>query len=385
MRPHFPGPLPMQTTRRYRHIDVLRGLAALLVVYQHTAELMLNPDRHINAIEESILGFFTRVIGIGEVGVCIFLMISGFVVPFSLLKYTSSPLRKFAAHRFFRLYPAYWLSVPLGVIFVYWQFGVQHGGRDIHWPTVLANFTMLQSFFGFNDIMGQYWTLALELLFYTLCALLFHFRRLYSFGAALTVLFAVTLLKLACKRLLPEGSHLFNELAMFQYLGFMFFGIFYRRYLLEHDKRAGLHAIVIIALTMMSFGALADIKHFIGGEQTALKMPLTHLAAFAVFVGFTRFYQPSNRPGVFLGKISYSIYLFHPVVFYPLLLYWFPFSPFHAWPHVFILASMALSILAATLTYYAIEAPFVAMGARIFPGEKGGAAPLPQKTAEALP
>lgn len=356
----------MQQTKRYAYIDVLRGLAALLVVYQHTSELMLNPGFHINSIEQSIIEFFTKGIGIGEVGVCVFLMISGFVVPFSLLKYESTPIKQFAVHRFFRLYPAYWLSVPLAVIFVQWQFGAGAGAADIHWSTVLANFTMLQRFFGFHDVMGQYWTLALELLFYALCAMLFHFRRLYSFGAALSVLVAVTVIKLVCKRFLPPGTQVFDQLATFQYLGFMFFGIFYRKWVLDHDRRAGMHAAVLFVLTMLSFGALADIGHFIHGEHGALKMPLTHLTALAIFVWCTRIQQPSNRAGIFLGKISYSIYLFHPVVFHPLLLYWFSTSSLQSTPHVFIAVSMVATILVAWLTYELVEAPFVALGSRIF-------------------
>jgi len=359
----------MQQTTRYAYIDVLRGLAALLVVYQHTSEITLNPALQTSSVEKSIVEFFTQTIGIGEVGVCLFLMISGFVVPFSLLKYQSEPIRKFAVHRFFRLYPAYWLSLPLGVVFVYWGLGLWGSTQQINWMAVLANASMFQTFFGVGDIMGQYWTLGLELLFYMLCAALFYFKRLQSFRWALAILIAVNVLRLVCKRFEPPEAYPYHALILFQYLGFMFFGIFYRRWLLEKDRRAGIDAFVILLLTSLSFGAASDIGHYLHGEHTALRQPLTQWIAIAVFFCCTRLRQPSNRAGVFLGKISYSIYLFHPIVFYPLFFYWFKTSALHANPHAFIAVAMVLTIVLASITYRLIEAPFVAMGSRIFPSE----------------
>lgn len=361
----------MQATKRYAYIDVLRGLAALMVVYQHTAEVTANyATTHMNGVEQSIIGFFTQVIGIGELGVCIFLMISGFVVPFSLLKYTSNPLRHFAAHRFFRLYPAYWLSIPLGVIFVVWRLGTQYGGHDVNWMTVLTNFSMLQTFFGVDDVMGQYWTLALELVFYVLCATLFYFRRLDSFKSMMGLLILIFLTREASRHLLAAGSHAFGVLTMFRYLDFMFFGILYRRWLLDGNRKAGSQAIWMLLFTFLCFGAISNIRSFAGGDYFALKTQLTHLVAIAIFVLCTKLVQPSNRIGTFLGKISYSIYLFHPVIFYPLFAFWFQSSPLARYPHLFIFLSAGLTILISSITYYLIEKPFIAMGNRIFGGGK---------------
>jgi peptidoglycan/LPS O-acetylase OafA/YrhL len=44
-----------QVTERYAYIDVLRGLAALMVVYLHTSEIFLNPALHIDSMEHGIL------------------------------------------------------------------------------------------------------------------------------------------------------------------------------------------------------------------------------------------------------------------------------------------------------------------------------------------
>ena len=110
----------------------------------------------------------TEVIDIGKFGVIVFFAISGYVIPSSLMKRTDHAVPRFVIARFFRLYPAYWLSLPAGLaIFLV----VAHQHVDA--PLVVANVTMLQQFFGIENILGIYWTLQIELIFYALCVGLF--------------------------------------------------------------------------------------------------------------------------------------------------------------------------------------------------------------------
>jgi peptidoglycan/LPS O-acetylase OafA/YrhL len=357
-------------TLRYEYIDVLRGLAALMVVYQHTSEIFLNPGLQINFIEGTIIAFFSKTIGLGEVGVCLFLMISGFVVPFSLFKYDSNPIRNFAAHRFFRLYPAYWLSIPLGLMCVPWQ-----GGEESIWATTLANLSMLQDFVGYPDIMGQYWTLSLELVFYVLCAALFYWKRLNSFKHILLLLIFFILFREAARHLPFISGFAFGKITSFRYLAYMFFGLLYRQWLIGGYKKAAWQAALIVAFALISFGTVNDFRHFFSGDHFdstgnfALKTPLTHLTAIAIFVFCTHVYRPSNVIGTFLGKISYSIYLFHPIIFYPLYSHWFQYSSMISHPHIFILAAMSLTILISSMTYQFLEKPCVDFGRRRFAGK----------------
>ncbi|MFZ6647619.1 acyltransferase family protein [Undibacterium sp. TJN25] len=357
---------------RYAYIDVLRGLAALFVVYQHTAEITPAPGVHVNPLENSLIEFFTRTIGVGETGVCIFLMISGFVVPFSLFRYQSAPIKNFIAHRFFRLYPAYWLSIPLALVFVSWRLGMQDYGQppgwQISWQMVVANLSMLQSFLGFDDIMGQYWTLALELVFYGACILLFAAGYLQSFKAIMLFLLCMLALQMVC-RIIPGVDKDTLELVIsFRYLDFMFFGLLYRKWLLEADKKAGKQAALILMLAFLTFGALPHLRNFVNGDPAALRVQASHLAAVCIFVVCTRFYQPSNAVGIFLGKISYSIYLFHPVVFYPLFFFWFQSSGLRSYPHSFITLSMLATIAVSYGIYRIVEQPFIELGRKLFPG-----------------
>ena len=45
--------------------------------------------------------------------------------------------------------------------------------KHVDAPEVAANVTMLQQFFGIENVLGIYWTLQIELIFYALCIGLF--------------------------------------------------------------------------------------------------------------------------------------------------------------------------------------------------------------------
>ena len=121
-----------------------------------------------------------------------FFLISGFVIPFSILPDRAAPVGSFAIKRILRIYPAYWLSVPLAALVVFWIWGTQFTTRE-----VLVNLTLMQDVFGVRSAEGVYWTLLVELVFYALCVVLlvsgslFNTRRVAILAAALGLAFVV--------------------------------------------------------------------------------------------------------------------------------------------------------------------------------------------------
>ncbi len=84
---------------RLSNLDILRGLAALAVCFFHF-------DR-----ESLFKGtFYPEIAKYGYLGVDVFFVISGFVIPLSLSAsdFTLRGIWAFWAARFLRLYPAYW-------------------------------------------------------------------------------------------------------------------------------------------------------------------------------------------------------------------------------------------------------------------------------------
>ncbi len=139
--------------RRLAQLDALRGLAALLVVGFHYTTRYQDLYGHTSAPLLSLPW--------GHYGVNLFFMISGFVI-FMTLERTRRPM-DFVVSRFSRLYPAYWGALLL-------TFALTHllglPGKEVGWPTLLANVTMLQELAGVAHVDGVYWTLTVELLFY---------------------------------------------------------------------------------------------------------------------------------------------------------------------------------------------------------------------------
>src|SRR3954451_17833952 len=100
--------------RRLAFIDTLRGIAVLSVVIQHALEVIVreHPTGAYHAIFHDAIGYYMNF---GRFGVVLFFFVSGFVIPFSFPG-TASPVRDFTISRFFRLYPAYWTSIAIGLI-----------------------------------------------------------------------------------------------------------------------------------------------------------------------------------------------------------------------------------------------------------------------------
>ena len=77
-------------------------------------------------------------------------------------------VRRFVISRFFRLYPAYWLSLTAALVVL-----VVAAHQHVDAREVAANVTVLQQFIGIENVLGIYWTLQIELIFYALCVGLF--------------------------------------------------------------------------------------------------------------------------------------------------------------------------------------------------------------------
>lgn len=91
---------------RIKHIDVLRGIAAILVTFFHlTGGIALSQ----NTADYGKYGYL---------GVEIFFVISGFILPYSMYKtgYDINNFGRFMLKRVIRIYPAYLVAVAIGIL-----------------------------------------------------------------------------------------------------------------------------------------------------------------------------------------------------------------------------------------------------------------------------
>jgi peptidoglycan/LPS O-acetylase OafA/YrhL len=342
----------------YSFIDAIRGIAALSVVYLHTTEAIRQTAW---LVEKPILLVLGTLVDPGKLGVALFFLVSGFVIPFSLKGRTKSEaIGKFCTSRAFRLYPLYWASI-LTALAVAAVVGSQQ-------PTIrvlLWNFTMMQQFAGVDNLMGLYWTLQIEIIFYALCVALYLLgylnRPSYVAGSALlflSIAFLASLVRNYADKKVPVAVPLA--------LCLMFIGSLWRRFIIEGDRRCGLYSKLLMAatITSMPFISLLAYNHDMGFHETWYRYTLSYDGSLAAFYLLTTSCKITNRWAVHLGRVSYSIYLMQGTVlplYQKFALPHLKTLPVHV--HVLIVSSIVIGI--SGLTFRAIEEPDIQLGKKL--------------------
>lgn len=146
---------------RLAWLDVLRGVAALAVVYDHQGTHLL-PGLH-NSVYHWV--------DAGDYGVFVFFLISGYIVPSSLERKGS--VRTFWVSRIFRLYPLYLLAVGLAVLLWAIGHGSLHGADGDPETSFLAQLLMMSNVLAGPNLPNVVWSLSYEMVFYLLLTALF--------------------------------------------------------------------------------------------------------------------------------------------------------------------------------------------------------------------
>lgn len=329
-------------------LDGLRGVAALAVLAQHLGE---GPF-------PAVQSFTTFDVQVGQLGVTVFFLCSGFIIPSSLERHRS--LRAFWVSRGFRLYPLYWLSIVGALVLGY--LGIFHlpdSFRIRPIQSVVVNLTMLQTFVAVPNALAPYWSLAFEVEFYVIVSGLFVLGRLKnSLATAVTALSLSIVAGVAAPLILgrpgPIGI-IFN-------LATMFFGtVLYRVHTGEIPTRRALRTgalalTAMVAILAANFAGRDDPSA--GGTRSFLPMLTAWALAYALF-GATVAFRPRYIlcPAVYVGRISYSVYLLHPLIIAAV--------PAIGGPIVTTLIWSSATVAVASITYRFIEVPSIRLGRRL--------------------
>ena len=325
---------------RIKELDALRGIAALLVLLFHFT----------NGRIQSSLGF-----KFGITGVDLFFMISGFVIFMSISKVKSGT--EFLINRFTRLYPTYWASVTFTFVLM-----LVIGHASINsLPTYFINLSMFQYFLHVPDIDGPYWTLAVELQFYILMFFLFYFRKLNGvvwtgcISSALLLIYDILF-----ERFFPEITSVLDKVfPLLNHFPLFFAGIlFYKMY----DGRNKINEIVLSGF-MLLFCFILQLLRFENGGRTHYFMSHVQYGIILIiyFAFFTLFVSGKltwivSKPTLFLGKISFALYLLHQYIGKQIITGLMESYDFSFWLSASI-AFTLLVLLSAAITF-SIEIPF---------------------------
>lgn len=288
---------------RIAWLDVLRGLAILLVVLYHFSSRYndLHPA-HAYAVGVPRVSF-------GWLGVELFFMISGFIIYFTIQRKATA--NEFLISRFARIVPPFWVAIVvcLGLELLRARLvGDAFAGGALD---ILFNFLLVADLTHSVVISGVFWSLFVEVKFYVVFAVLwawFDMRKESTFLRAFVVLIVLAAINNFVRRY-PLGFDI-NFFLLF------WVGIAACKYLFE-SLPLRRYVLVTAAATLCAFVYPNPER------QTSLVLA-TLVFAFAMVATprlFERYalLEKLTAPLAALGRISYSLYLTHETIGYLLM------------------------------------------------------------------
>jgi peptidoglycan/LPS O-acetylase OafA/YrhL len=268
---------------RLTTVDALRGVASLSVCWYHLTNGNANflPD-----------GLLKSSGAYGWLGVEIFFVISGFIIPYSLYRssYHVSAYGTFLLKRIIRLDPPYLVSIII-VIALRYVFAALPGlgGTPFHFSLVqfILHIGYINVFFGHPWLNPVFWTLAIELQYYLLAGLLFFVIAHRS--PLVRALAFLCLAGLALSVSANQFQFLFHWLFLFM-LGMAAFQL-----------RTGILKLRMFILWVAALGIGA---WYVNGLVISATGVVTSLAIALFEIGV-------KEPLLFFGHVSYSLYLLH--------------------------------------------------------------------------
>ena len=345
--------------KRIKPLDGLRAFAALGVVWIHCWSFCGNP----------ILAFFSldvyKLIAIVGNGVDFFFVISGFCMYLMIDKNTFhiATYGRFLFKRFLRIAPAFFVSVMVYALLI-----KSAQPAFPFWYNVLFHFLFLNNIVTGNSISGPFWSIGVEWHFYMILpVVIFLGNRVSIVTATLLLSFCSILFFCFCNLGYFNAAWWENQVV----LRFPEFacGIIAAHLFLRHKKVPKIlsGAIgLIIGFTIMYSGRFMMFTPFLikaGPVAFIFKaISYTVMTAGFAFVLFHVVTIPSllsrllsTSVMVYLGRISYSIYLWHSLSFIILgkLLYRTNYIAFNV---VFVFVSVSiLTIVIAHFSYRFLE------------------------------
>jgi len=307
---------------RIKELDAMRGIAALSVVLFHFTFGFNHNDTNT---------FFHK----GYLGVQLFFIISGFVIFMTFEK--TQNIKVFLLGRFTRLYPAYWFACILSFILlkipVIFNNQIQKSFiiQNITTTDFLFNITMFQQIFKIRNIDGAFWTLYVELCFYISVVFLFalsDLKNIRKYGIFFLIISIII-------SLLPKeiNKGIYNYYPLIKYGHLFYIGIII--YLSQNKDIISKQDNLKLNTTNITKGVLVKkiviYMHSYSFKYTFLPLGFALISQIIIsrsifdsivvlFLSLFFFVLINNKAKIqiisnpiflFLGSISYSLYLLH--------------------------------------------------------------------------
>lgn len=387
-------------SKRYEELDSLRGLAALIVVIHHcllTFIVFFAAYNH-ELISSSIVQLLSysplHIIWAGSESVILFFILSGFVLSLPFLKNKTTTYKSYFIKRFCRIYLPYIFTMFLSIL-LFNLLKVDNPIASLSswfnemWSTPLtlksALSYLLMLGFDTHNFNTVTWSLIHEMrisIFFPLVMipiLKYDWKKSLVIGLLTTysLWFIFVVASLVIK--VNDLSFILKTIGdTFYYCSFFVIGAVFAKYkdsvknFYNRQNTLSKTLIVIFAILMYSIEwivpGLGELKTSNGIYFIILRTFINVCVTIAILILFmfalnaTKFQNKLKNPKlVYLGKISYSLYLIHPIILLASV-----YMLKELLPLVVIVISVPfVSIIVASIMYKLIEEPSINLGKRL--------------------
>ncbi|MGE8204581.1 acyltransferase family protein [Heyndrickxia sp. NPDC080065] len=364
--------------KRYDQIDSLRGIAVMLVMTSHISLVTAIP------LLSSLFSFYfpLNMLFQGDSAVNCFFILSGFVLYLPYCYGIQSTYGIFLAKRFFRVYIPYLIAIVLSIAscMLFSKEGINElsGWFNNSWTEPVTvknvlNHVLVIGNFNSNIFNNVIWYIVqdirISIIFPIIAFIIMRINWKISllFGLCLSLIGGLNQI---FHWQLNAGYHT-SIFYTFQYMNMFIIGGIIAKHLNDIRKTyenltlAKKIIILLFAFISANYNFIASmIMNKIGlyfyGDLASNYCVALGSVTIIVFALFSRRVHRFlfNKPLLFLGKISYSLFLYHLPILYSLI-YCF-YDVISVW--VIYLLTLLLSIIMATIAWYLFERPSIRYG-----------------------
>ncbi|WP_158749472.1 acyltransferase [Acidobacterium sp. S8] len=291
--------------RRIGTIQILRALAASLVVFHHYAEDIQQYSYRPSWIVHSGLGL------LGASGVDLFFVISGFIMVYtSSRKGGTDDAVDFLKKRVRRVYPLYWIWTT--VLLVLWRTGIAFKTHTYSLLFIIKSYLLIPAYndTGYHPILPQGWTLSFEMLFYLIFAGAISLRlsrlKIIAIISSFALLHVVSFY-------LPDGSgfqYLFSQWIILEFA----FGMIAAEIVLRLPQNNKWCSNRVLPGALICLGAVSLVSTIFLQVPPQGRFWAYGIPSALIVMGAALWNEESSHPIlIYLGDASYSIYLIHGI------------------------------------------------------------------------
>lgn len=352
------------TASRLDKLDAWRAICCLGVLWIHCW--------HLNgSIPISILGInIAKPLSVLGNGVDFFFVISGFCMYYfyinKLNTLSFNIYKNFILSRFYRIMPAYIFALIIYLLFFFNQQGILK-----LFELLVANIFLLQNFSTYLEVSSHFWSIAVEWHFYIIFPLIlyvnFYKRNFIAYSIFITaaiILIGIYLL------MLNKNNDLQLPVRFVEFSSGIIMAYFYK---FKNANVNKIHLKLIFGFILLFLGRYLNTDSILNFTSNNIYYAITKIfgytflaSGFAIVLFLTIDYRTNIfnflkwEPLIFVGKISYSFYLWHGLVLYFVNKFTTQYFDFHN-EHLIIsfilqfITSIIFTIPIAYITYYFIE------------------------------